>query len=535
MLLPGAAPGALAQRPGVDIVSYRYRVILPDTGAEVQVASEIAFRRGDHAGDTLALDLVGMRVDFVGYRPAVRRGEPEPGFSEAEESYDGRLLRIPLAGRKGGLERVRVMVSGTPQDGLIGGTDSRGRRSFFADHWPQRARDWLPCVDQPGDKAEVTWIVTAPSAWRVVANGRLVSRVAAPGGRTTWTWTESHPIPTYTMVIGATRMAVSRHRPLVNGRDTIPIEVWTYPEDSAFADSVPFRRATEIVETLQRLVGPFPYETLKHVESATRYGGMENATAIFYDQRMFARRRIGEGVVRHETAHQWFGDAVTPRDWSHLWLSEGFASYFDLVVGQALDSGEVLAGGMRRSAEAYMRSPVTDRPVLDTAGADPQRLLDENSYQKGAWVLHMLRALVGDSAFFRGIREYYRAWRDSSATSDDFALVMARAAGTDLGWFFAQWLRQGGYPQLDVRWEPDSTRGRVTLHVRQTQPASWGAFRLPGLVVQLRAGGAAVDRYTIDVAAGRAEQSFTLRALAPPVEVIVDPGRAALLTAEVHR
>jgi len=345
---------------------------------------------------------------------------------------------------------------------------------------------------------------------------------------------ESHAIPTYTMVIGATRMTASIHRPVVNGRDSIPIEVWAYPEDSAFADSVPFRRATEIVETLQRLVGPFPYETLKHVESATRYGGMENATAIFYDQQMYVRRRMGEGVVRHETAHQWFGDAVTPRAWPHVWLSEGFASYFDLVAGAAMDSSGVLGLGLAGAARAYMRSNVVDRPIIDTAADDPMQLLNANSYQKGAWVLHMLRGLVGDSAFFRGVREYYRTFRDSSVTSDDFARVMQRAADRDLRWFFTQWLRQPGYPQLDVRWEADSARGRVTLRVRQIQPLAWGTYRIASLVVELRSPGGAAVRRTVEIAASRGDQTFTFESSGSPGQVAIDPEHAWLLTAEVR-
>ena len=123
-------------------------------------------------------------------------------------------------------------------------------------------------------------------------------------------------------------------------------------------------------------MGPFPYGKLAHVQSSTRYGGMENSSAIFYAEKPYVERRMTEGIVRHETAHQWFGDAVTEREWAHLWLSEGFASYFDLVIGAALDGDSVLTGGMRRNAESYFRSKVVDRPVVDTAEHDPNRLLN---------------------------------------------------------------------------------------------------------------------------------------------------------------
>src|SRR5438034_11584539 len=130
----------------------------------------------------------------------------------------------------------------------------------------------------------------------------------------------------------------------------------------------------------------------------------------------------------------------------------------------------VLTTGMRRDAESYFSSSVVDRPILDTTVTDYVTLLNANNYPKGAWVLHMLRGYIGDSGFFRGIREYYRRYRDSTALSDDFRSVMEDAAGRDLEWFFRQWLRQPGYPQLNVAWRPQGV-GRVRLDVTQVQPA----------------------------------------------------------------
>jgi aminopeptidase N len=353
-----------------------------------------------------------------------------------------------------------------------------------------------------------------------------------PGGRGWWEFEERRPIPTYTMVLGASRLTVSAHRLAVSGRDTIPIEVWAEPEDSAFADAVPFRRATEVVETLQRLVGPFPYEQLAHVESSTRYGGMENSTAIFYAERGYTSRRMGEGVVRHETAHQWFGDAVTERDFHELWLSEGFADYFALVVGAALDGDSVLRRGMAGLARGYLDSRVVERPVIDTAVTDLTDLLDANSYNKGAWVLHMLRGTIGDSAFWRGIRDYYRTWRDSSVTSADFERSMETASGRDLGRFFGQWLRRPGYPRLDVAWRWDAAGRRVVVDIAQVQPAAWGVFDLPSVALELRDGARVVARRSVPVSAAR--QTVTVDLPASPTAVVVDPDGQWLLTTAVR-
>jgi aminopeptidase N len=524
----GAAQESARQR-GVDVVSYGFQIVLPDTGDTIHAQATIVYRRTPGASDTLILNLVGLIVDSVGSHDP-HRSSP---FIRRPFDYDGLLLRVPLPHEPGGgAGNVSVIYHGAPRDGLVPHPDGHGRAAVFADNWPERGRYWLPTVDDPADKAEVLWLVGAPAGWSVVANGRLARSGHSPDGRSWWAYEEHHPIPTYTMVIGAARMAVSRHRPAVSGRDTVPIEVWAEPEDSAWADSVPFRRATEIVEVMAREVGPFPYEKLAHVESSTRFGGMENSTAIFYAAQPYAGRRMGEGVVRHETAHQWFGDAVTERDFRELWLSEGFADYFDLVVGSALDGDSVLARGMAGLARGYLRSPEASRPVIDTAVTEPARLLNANSYNKGAWVLHMLRGVVGDSGFWRGIRDYYRRYRDSSVTSADFQRVMEHASGQELDWFFAQWLRQPGYPRLDVTWRWDAVSRRVALNIDQTQPADWGLFRLPAVTVEFVSGGDVRSRRTVSVSAARQTQQLDLPG--PPSAVRVDPDGALLLTAQAR-
>ena len=238
-----------------------------------------------------------------------------------------------------------------------------------------------------------------------------------------------------------------------------------------------------------------------------------------------------EGVVRHETSHQWFGDAVTEREWAHLWLSEGFASYFDLVIGAALHGDSVLATGLARDARDYFASKVVNRPLVDTAEHDPNNLLNENSYQKGAWVLHMLRGSVGDSAFFRGIRYYYRVYRDSTAVSSDFQHVMERAAGRSLDAFFRQWLWQPGYPRLDVRWRFEAADHRVRLEINQTQPEAWGAFRIPRLVVAaVSAAGAETRRvYALD---GRTTIAY-LELDSAPSSIRIDPDGLLLVQSTV--
>ena len=509
----------------INVRGYLFTVTLPDSGDRIQGLAGVLLGPKPVA-DTIRLDLVGMTVDDVTGRIGMDTRVP------VVFQYDGRVLSI-VPSRA--VTAVEILYHGTPEDGLIIRANARGKRSVFGDNWPERGRFWLPLVDHPSDKATVIFNVNAPTGWQVVGNGSAAKHQINPRGSVTWSWNERHPIPTYTMVIGAGQFTISHHRSVIDGSDTIPIDVWTYPEDSAYADSIPFKNATEIVETLQRIVGPFPYEKLAHVESSTRFGGMENSSAIFYAERPYVERRMREGVVRHETAHQWFGDAVTERDWHHLWLSEGFASYFDLVAGAALHGDSVLTTGMRGNAQSYLRSDVVDRPVIDTAQHDPLKLLNANNYQKGAWILHMLRGLVGDSVFFLGIREYYRRFRDSTALSEDFQQVMENAAGRQLEWFFQQWLRQPGYPRLEASWRYDSAAHQVRMDLSQVQSATWGAFRLPRLSVEIRGAGTAAVQRTVSVEGRRSIAIVDVPPSLTPGAVRIDPDGKLLLEATVTR
>lgn len=516
------ATGAV-QHPGFDVRNYIFHIVIPDTGSEIQGQAIIVFRRAAGAGDTLRLNLVGLTVDSVIGLPSRGRRRRLPA------RYDGRVLHIPIRSLGAGDLGVAVSYHGVPQDGLRIGPNAYGERVAFADNWPERARYWLPTVDTPADKAAVSWMVDVPAGWRVVANGQRNGEQRLPDGRQRFRWFLQHPIPTYTMVFGAGRFAVSHHAAADSAAGWVGLDVWTYPEDSAFADTGPFRNVTAIVDAMVGLVGPFPYPWLNHVESSTRYGGMENSGAIFYAERPYVEGTMREGVVRHETAHQWFGDAVTERDWPDLWLSEGFATYFDLVVGAALHGDSVLTEGMRRNAATYFASSVVDRPVIDTAQHDPARLLDANSYQKGAWVLYMLREEVGDSAFFRGIRAYYQRYRDSAVVSSDFRRVMERAAGRPLDRFFRQWLWQPGYPRLVYAWSADSTAGTGHLVVRQAQPAAWGVFDLPRLTVRFELQGQDAVEREISLTTREATYRFDLPGT--PRRVTLDPDHRLLLTA----
>jgi aminopeptidase N len=406
-------------------------------------------------------------------------GKPNTRLSRTLYARSEGEIEVPHEKHAGDTITTRVRYHGQVRDGLIIGLNQYGQRSIFADNWPDRAHLWLASQDHPSDKASVSFHVQAPVDRQVIANGVLQKIDTLAYGNAVWHYQMDTPIPVYTMVVGIARLARTRLPDAACAVRCVPLSIWTYPEDSAYAVTGPFRRSGQIVEYFSRLIGKFPYPSLAHVESSTRFGGMENSTAIFYDEKLYRNRKMDDALVAHETAHQWFGDAVTEADWHHVWLSEGFATYLSaLWVGHA-DGDSAFQRVMRKGAATVFQSPETARPILDSSTTDLLSLLNHNSYEKGAWVLHQLRGLVGDSAFFAGLRGYYERYRDSTALSLDFATVMSQASGRNLEWYFRQALTQPGYPVLQLNWKHKGKK--LIVDVAQVQPAAWGAYRIPRL------------------------------------------------------
>ncbi len=503
-------------RPDHDVIHYHIAMSIPQQGTTVRGATTISYVVRGGAGP-LVLDFDSVfAIDSV----VTGRGVVLPG------SVREGLLRIEEWSTVGDTLSVTVYYWGQPRDGLFIQPNVHGDRTAFADNWPNRAHHWFPSEDHPSDKATASFAIDVPADWRVVANGALERVDTIPDGRTRWHWRTERRIPVYTMVIGAGPMVVAS----LGTAGGASQQLWTFASDSAFAGTVPFRRVREMVETFSRIVGPFPYAKLAHVQSPTRFGGMENSSAIFYAEGRYADRSMGEGVVAHETAHQWFGDAVTAFDWHHLWLSEGFASYLAPVFFELAGERSTFRKDMEQKKARYLASSDVDRPVIDTAETDLFGLLNRNNYQKGAWILHMLRGMTGDSSFFGGLREYYALFRDSTVLTSDFVGVMQRHTDRPLRRFFEQWLLQPGYPQLDVSWTHDPRAGAIDLRLTQVQPAAWGVYELAVPIWMELPGGREIGRTVTFDGESRSATARVENVAARPLQVIIDRRGDLLLT-----
>lgn len=514
---------ATASGKSAAVINYDFTIILPQSGKLIQGCAVLTVVRTKET-DQLSLDLQDLHVDsiYVGSSPAQYRRLPSSidlYFGSRDRARPDTVL-------------VTVWYGGEVQDGLIINTDRKGRWAAFGDNWPDRARRWLPVIDRPDAKATVLWNVIAPADRNVVANGERIGQKAFPPDRqnpaiprTLTRWKTSRPIPPYLMVIAAGPLMYVDLGLTAPGLSEFPPgvrqSVYAVPELSDYLPG-PFRSAGDIVTLFSTLVAPFPYEKLAHVQSSTRYGGMENASAIFYADGVFMRRSVSTGLIAHETAHQWFGDAVTPKTWGHVWLSEGFASYFEQLWVENSKGVEAFRKGLKQLRREILESDVTfHRPVVDTLQTNLVALLNTNSYQKGAWTLHMLRSMLGDALFFGSVREYYRIHRHSSASTDDLCEAFERVSKKNLRWFFDQWLRRPGMPELSGRWSFDDRTHTMTLEV--TQPGEQQPYAFP-LSVEITPSQGKSSRIVLDIPAKKTVTLNVPVALtAKPANVIFDP------------
>jgi aminopeptidase N len=460
----------------------------------------------------LAERVAEVRLDFDG--PHVDRVS-ESGERLAFRSEAGRLI-VDLGRPRGKGEIVPLLVEyhGRPDgQGLRAGRNRHGHETVFADNWPRNARRWIPSIDHPSDKATVDFAVTAEERFEVVAPGRLVGTRSLHDGRRETRWSAGVPIPTYGMVVGLAEFQVTH----MGAADGVPISAWVYPED-ATAAARKLARSALVLERFSDLVAAFPYEKLAHVQSSTAFGATEYPSAVFYAERQFDGGSESDGIVAHELAHQWWGNSVTPADWDDLWLSEGFATYFHGLFVEGLGGPVALREHMARAAgkvrEASAEAP---RAVVEPGVEDPVARLSAFTYDKGAWVLHMLRRALGDEAFFTGLRRYYSAHAGGNATTEDLRFALEAASGRDLATFFRQWLFRADLPELRLEWRWDEAAGEAVVDVAQVQAGE--PFELD-LDLSLVAG-ARTERRTL--ALRGAAQSFRLRLPFAPDKIEADP------------
>lgn len=475
---------------------------------------DIVTRRNDVR--VIDLDFGSMLVSAVSVNNTPTR------FTQHDEKLDV-LLASPA--QKDQRLNITVTYSGTPKDGLILSKDKDGSPTAIGDNWADRVHNWIPCLDHPSAKASVRFTVTASADYAAVANGVMESVNQSPGTEMkTWVFSEERLVSPYNMVVAVGRFATGE----LKGTSPVPVSYYVPMSEGKYAEKA-FSPAIPSLITFSNLVAPYPYKKLALIVGATKFGGMENANTIVFSPNYFNNfttaperskkfdiPKSTEDIDAHEIAHQWFGDSVTESTWADLWLSEGFATYFAGLFLEKNEGPNVFREYMRGNAKSYLEYEKKRRaPIHDIQTEKLFDLLNPTNYEKGGWVLHMLRGMLGDEAFFAGIRSYYDKHKDSTATSEDLRAALEKASGRDLKSFFDRWIYKAGHPVYQISWK-DAGNGSITLTLRQTQPDE--AFLNPVTVEIMTEQGK--QRVTIEP---KGKEATSHVKSPPPRALVVDP------------
>lgn len=473
--------------------------------------------------ETVALDLVGLEVE--GVRDSAGRDLAFRQRDTSRGELDGALvvqLARPLG--VGEFEELSVRYGGSPAKGLWFVAERAGTPTqVFTQGQCVDARWWFPCFDEPHDRATSELRVTLPAGWTSLAGGALVDSAPLAGGRRRDHWRLAVPHPTYLVTLVAGELEGFeedlRGLPLVH-RASPELAPWLGPSLAETA------RVLEVFEELTGARYPYPKYSQACVANFP-FGGMENASAttmtetILRDERGL-RDDDPTGLVAHEAAHQWFGDLLTCASWPEIWLNEGFATYFTQLYFERTRGVDAFRVGVRDMQNRYTAEDVgpARRPTVWNVYKDPLDLFaGGQAYPGGGSRLHLLRFVLGDETFFRGMRDYVARRRGTSVTTADLRRSLEATSGRDLGPFFEQWFERRGYPEFEVRWSWEG--GEVLLDVAQVQAFVDGTpavFRVPVEVEVRGQDGARMHRVQVD----ERRERFRLPAPERPVWVRFD-------------
>ncbi|WP_050023025.1 M1 family aminopeptidase [Verrucomicrobium sp. BvORR034] len=436
---------------------------------------------------------------------------------------------VPVDAEAGVVIRYRAQ----PERGLYFRTPETGCKPGDTQVWTQGEaelhRYWFPCYDYPNERFTSEVVCHIPADMKAISNGVLVSNNQKDAaGLTLWHWRQNQPHVNYLVALAA-----GYFHTLEGKAGTVPLALHVPPSETAQAANA-FRDTAKIIPFLERETGtPFPWDKYHQVYCLDFIaGGMENTSCTFQAAGLLFQDDTEtlsslHWLDAHEATHQWFGDLVTCRDWSHLWLNEGFATYYTVLYEGERNGPEAFQFGLLREANKVF-DRLDSRPIVWRDYKDPMEQFDYRSYPKGAWVLHMIRCRLGEDLFRKAVKTYLDRHRNTVVGTDDLQDVLEEVSGLSFDRFFDQWLYHGGVPELkaDYSWDAATKLAKVT--VRQTQKVSDQVllfqFDLP-VRFWLKGAEKPVD---FKVTVTKAEEDFYFPVPSSPELVRVDPDTTLL-------
>ncbi len=517
------------KNPNINALNYTFRIHVSDTTDEIRCEETIDIEYLAAGVTSLRLDLIKASEKSGNKGMVVGSVVSEGKALEYTHENDALTIQLPTPSTEHQHSTYTVTYKGVPATGLKIADNKYGDRTFFSDNWPDKGRNWLATIDHPYDKATCEFIVTAPAHYQVISNGLKIEETDLDTGERLTHWKQSVPIATWLYVLGVARFATQT----VDQFDGKPIETWVYPQDreAGFYDfAIPTKR---VLEFYSDRIGPFSYEKLANIQSNSVSGGMEAASAILYSENSVVgdRNERWRNVIIHEIAHQWFGNAVTEYDWDDVWLSEGFATYFTLLFIEHEYGHDAFLDGLAKSKKMvmdfYAKNP--GYRIVHDHLSDMSQVTSLQTYQKGSWILHMLRGVMGTEHFWQGIRSYYKKYKDVNATTDDFRMEMEAASGIDLQTFFNQWLYRPGTLKYKGTWHFDMKKKEVTITLDQVQ-TDGSFFKMP---LEIAINGSDVNQQQIQkIQVDEKSNVFRFKVDFTPEKIVLDPNSWVLMEAD---
>jgi aminopeptidase N len=466
-----------------------------------------------------------VRLDCIGLRIAsVESSEEIQAYQVTEDA-----LEITFAEDMAPEHEVTLTISysAEPEKGLYFRTPEMGYREgdthLFSQGESILSRHWYPSFDAPNVLLTSEITCRVPQGMTVISNGRLVSESKDENsGLTAFHWTQEKRHANYllTLVAGYFQKVEDRYR-------DIPLAFYTPPSEIEQATNS-FRGTREMMEFFEQEIGvAYPWQKYDQVcVNDFVAGGMENTSATtLTDGTLFSSATENldnsQGLVAHELAHQWFGDLVTCKDWSQLWLNEGFATYYEILWTGRNEGRDAMLLDLWRNLRMITGAGGTPQPIVRRTYSEPDDMFGYLAYQKGGWVLHMLRSQLGEQRYRRAIQLFLERHRHQNVVTEDLRRIIEEVSGRSYDQFFDQWVYHAHHPELDVSYRWDEAAKVARLTVRQTQKIDTNVllFKVP-LTVRFKGSFGTRDE-TLQIS--QAEEDFAVALESAPRLVRMDP------------
>ena len=437
-------------------------------------------------------------------------GEPA-GYIEK-----GTRLTIPLKNTVADTFKIKIDYEGTPK--RIGFSSFafgqiNGNSCVYNLSEPEYASTWFPCNDIPSDKALLDMKITNDSSNISASNGKLIS-VTTKGSRRTYYWKTIYPISTYLICLYSSNYVNFSDKYISQDKsDTMAIEYYVFPKQLKDA-RIDFQEIPQMIGFFAKTFGEYPFIKEKYgmAEFLWNLGAMETQTLTGVGFNFITGKQFFSSVFAHELAHHWFGDAVGPETWKDIWLNEGFATYCEALYSE------------HKGGPGALQSSMMSKFQDDFAGTvyNPADLFNTTVYNKGAWVLHMLRHQVGDSTFFKILRSYFSEYKYKSASTEDFKKVCEKISGENLDKFFEEWVFKGtGIIKLNYNWKTEKNNDSylLSVNVQQTQK-EYNVYYFPlDVKIQFADQSTVIKTFRVD----ERQKTLTFKVEKKPIEVSLDP------------